>query len=169
MWRFLVADDLTVDRFIVRDCDSRLSERDSVAVNAWIKSNKTFHCIRDHPSHGRYSISGGLWGAKPGELRKITKKPWNQMMGSYGSKYLQDMRFLIDVIWPQVKDNDTYCSDSVSCHTWPSSHPFIAPRINYEHIGQVFLKNGLARIGDINILQKKGENKACTSINVTTS
>ena len=28
MWRFFVADYLTVDRFIVRDCDARLTKRD---------------------------------------------------------------------------------------------------------------------------------------------
>ena len=54
MWRFLVTDDLSVDYFIVRDVDSRLSLRESLAVMDWTRlhSDKAFHCIRDHPSHG---------------------------------------------------------------------------------------------------------------------
>ena len=31
-WRFLVADDPTVDRFIIRDSDSRLNARERFAV-----------------------------------------------------------------------------------------------------------------------------------------
>ncbi len=34
-WRFLVADDPQVDRFIVRDSDSRLNARDAYAVAEW--------------------------------------------------------------------------------------------------------------------------------------
>ena len=35
-WRFLVASDDAVDRFVVRDCDSRLSARERLAVEEWI-------------------------------------------------------------------------------------------------------------------------------------
>ena len=37
-WRFMVADDPSVDRFIVRDTDSRLNPRDRFAVEEWITS-----------------------------------------------------------------------------------------------------------------------------------
>jgi hypothetical protein len=50
-WRFLVAADPSVDRYIVRDADSRLSMREKAAVNEWIASGKKAHNIRDHPSH----------------------------------------------------------------------------------------------------------------------
>jgi len=39
-WRFLVADDESVDRWIVRDSDSRLNARDRFAVEEWITSGK---------------------------------------------------------------------------------------------------------------------------------
>ena len=48
LWRFLVANDVTVDRFIVRDADSRLISRDATEVERWIQSGKAFQCIRDH-------------------------------------------------------------------------------------------------------------------------
>ncbi len=64
-WRFLIADDLTVDRFLIRDADSRylftiaasihfdrFSMRELHAVNEWIASGKQLHVMRDHPYHG---------------------------------------------------------------------------------------------------------------------
>jgi len=61
-----VMDDPGVDTFIIRDSDSRLTPRDAAAVSDWLKqgANYIFHCIRDHPSHSNFPISGGLWGAR---------------------------------------------------------------------------------------------------------
>jgi hypothetical protein len=160
MWRFLVADDEYVDRFIVRDTDARLSERDAAAVYAWVKSDKTFHCVRDHPSHAAYPISGGMWGAKPKELIRILHKSWRDMMRGLGKHYLQDMDFLNKYIWPKVQ-NHTYCSDSVSCDVYPNSHPFPVPRYGYEHVGQVVSEHELGRPEDIRILRQAGENENC--------
>jgi hypothetical protein len=39
-WRFMVADDKTVDRYIVRDGDSRVSKREALAVDDWIVSGE---------------------------------------------------------------------------------------------------------------------------------
>ena len=71
LWRFTVVDDPTVDVFIVRDSDSRLTSRDSMVVDDWLKQDpkkSVFHCIRDHPSHSSYAVSGGLWGARRAAL-----------------------------------------------------------------------------------------------------
>ena len=161
MWRFLVADDLHLDRFIVRDTDSRLTQRDAAAVHAWVKSGKAFHCIRDHPSHAYYAISGGMWGGKPQELNNILRTSWREMMNGSRADYLEDMKFLNSVIWPKVQ-NDAYCSDSVSCLKYPASHPFPVPRHEYEHVGQVYSDQDLGRPGDIEILKQAGENPNCT-------
>eukprot|EP00744_Colponema_vietnamica_P031039 GILI01048997.1.p1 GENE.GILI01048997.1~~GILI01048997.1.p1 ORF type:complete len:177 (+),score=20.90 GILI01048997.1:39-533(+) len=37
-WRFLIADDESVDRYIVRDADSSISRREIVTLNEWIAS-----------------------------------------------------------------------------------------------------------------------------------
>lgn len=95
LWRFLVIDDPNVDVFLSRDADSRLSERDAVAVSDWMArwqsssstdsgqvpaaerqhgrgaSSPMFHCIRDHPSHGEYPVNGGMWGARRRELASL--------------------------------------------------------------------------------------------------
>jgi len=66
MRRFLVEHflpSLSIERFIVRDSDSRLTEREACSVKAWEDSGVTLHIIRDHPSH-KSKIMGGLWGLK---------------------------------------------------------------------------------------------------------
>ena len=68
-WRFEVIKDPDVERFIVRDVDSRISQRDKNAVTDWIYSGKNFHIIRDHRFHST-RIMGGMWGA----TREIAEK-----------------------------------------------------------------------------------------------
>eukprot|EP00698_Gefionella_okellyi_P024953 TRINITY_DN8983_c0_g2_i1.p1 TRINITY_DN8983_c0_g2~~TRINITY_DN8983_c0_g2_i1.p1 ORF type:complete len:368 (+),score=52.93 TRINITY_DN8983_c0_g2_i1:110-1105(+) len=152
--RFLVADDETVGRFIVRDADSRLQQRDWEAVQDWIRSGKRFHCLRDHPSHSNYPLSGGLWGATTGWLPNM-KDMITEWQGH--DDYIADMDFLNAKIYPMVKDNDLYCNDAYSCKRYPNSHPFPTLRNpNGEHCGQVFFGDGKARQGDIDILLRAG-------------
>ena len=49
--RFLPAADPAVERFIVRDADSRLNVPERAPVEAWIQSGESFHIMRDHPGH----------------------------------------------------------------------------------------------------------------------
>jgi len=160
MWRFLVADDLSVDRFIIRDTDSRLTQRDASAVYDWVKSGEAFHCVRDHPSHASYAVSGGLWGGNPQLLRNYLRKTWREMMAGSRPDYLEDMNFLNNVVWPKLMYH-AYCSDSVSCKSFPSSYPFSQRRHGYEHVGQVVSEQELGRPIDINILKQAGENPEC--------
>ena len=46
-----------------RDLDSRFSEREKAATEEWLRSNKEFHFMRDHPYHGSV-ILAGCWGCK---------------------------------------------------------------------------------------------------------
>lgn len=89
-WRFLVADDDTVDRYIIRDTDSRLNPRERFAVEDWIRSGKSVHSIRDHPNHER-PLNGGMWGGTKGSVKGITGmvKGFNNR-GKYGG----DLTFL---------------------------------------------------------------------------
>ena len=155
MWRFLVASDDTVDRFIVRDADSRLIPRDAAEVELWIQSGKAFHCIRDHPGHGGWPISGGLWGGVTSHLKFILKKneTFRKDMERNEVEYKQETVFLKEIVLPQVKDV-AYCSDSVSCDKWEPSHPFATNRSeNLEFIGEVII-DGHRRQHDVDILQK---------------
>jgi len=60
-WRFEPLKDTTIERFIVRDSDSRLNIREATAVKEWEESGKEFHIMRDHPQHGA-KICGEMWG-----------------------------------------------------------------------------------------------------------
>jgi hypothetical protein len=94
-WRFLVADDDTVDRYIVRDSDSRLNARDRFAVEEWIESGKCIHSVRDHVNHRR-SLNGGMWGGRKGCIPGGVR---GKMGSSARGKYMEDLHFLTQKIW----------------------------------------------------------------------
>ena len=161
MWRFPVASDVTVERFIVRDADNRLIPRDAAEVELWIQSGKAFHCIRDHPFHSGWVIAGGLWGGVPSYLKLIVKREtFRKDMENYGFHYRQDILFLKEIVWPQVKDV-AYCSDSVSCDKWESSHPFATNRSeNLEFVGERIV-NGHRKRKDVDVLRTHPTNPKC--------
>ncbi|CAH1779013.1 unnamed protein product [Owenia fusiformis] len=162
IWRFMVADDLTIERFVVRDSDSRLTERDAATVQEWLHTDKPFHCIRDHPSHGNFPLSGGLFGGKPKDILKIFDKPWSKLSSQYGSGYLEDMNFLNNMVWSKAKDH-FYCHDSVSCKKYTSSHPFPVARNGKEHIGGVYDQYDIPRKIDLDIINLEKLPSECTN------
>jgi len=101
-WRFLVANDESVTRFICRDCDSRLNTREKVAVDAWVNSGKPFHMMRDSYSHAEL-ILAGMWGGKVGVLPNIIKM-LECFENDRAEKWI-DQSFLGTMIWPMIKDH----------------------------------------------------------------
>ena len=96
--RFLPADQVGIDYMMSRDTDSRLSEREKIAVDEWLASGADFHLMRDHPYHG-VPILGGMWGVKGGKIKGIAgliKK--FQPSKSKG----QDQEFLSQLVWPRL-------------------------------------------------------------------
>ena len=61
--RFLPLSDPGVARFLVRDCDSRVSTAEAKLVADWIASGYPFHVVRDHVLHNDL-ILAGLWGGR---------------------------------------------------------------------------------------------------------
>lgn len=109
-WRFQPMFDKTADRFIVRDTDSGLNEREADAVVEWVESGASFHVMRDHPEHN-VAVMGGMWGAKAGSIPefRILMEVWQAMFkGNPGNPRGQfhggDQEFLAQDIWPLVKD-----------------------------------------------------------------
>ena len=156
-WRFLPAGDATVERFIARDCDSRLTPRDKATVDAWIASEKKFHVVRDHPSHSNYPMSGGMWGAVRGALSEV------QQLIKAGAKtdvYLADMNFLTSHVWP-IAQRSLIQHDAFSCTRYGGGLPVPRVREGGEHLGAVYL-NGKIRQGDVNILLNAERPKECT-------
>lgn len=69
-WRFEAANLPDAEAVIFRDTDSRLSTRESLAVQEWESSGFDLHVMRDHPFHS-FWILGGMWGAKGALLSHI--------------------------------------------------------------------------------------------------
>lgn len=116
--RFSVADDPNVERFLVRDVDSRPSQREVNAVNAWIESGLGFHICRDHPWHATL-IMGGLWGAKGGLLKNVRNEiiAFRRSRHPYAreTQYGADQEFLMSFVWPKARTN-SLIHDSFRVH-----------------------------------------------------
>ena len=134
-WRFYPASENNVDIMISRDCDSRLSIRERLAVEEWIKSDKGFHIMRDHPYH-KTEILGGMWGVKKRVLPNMKSDIDEFLKGEYKNI---DQEFLAKVIYPLIKDNsiehDEFFNYSDSKLLFPSK------RWNKEFVGDVFDEN----------------------------
>lgn len=152
--RFLPADEEGVEYMMSRDTDSRLSERERLAVEEWISSGSDIHVIRDHPYHG-VPILGGMWGVKGGKLKGIALA-MEQFEPS--SDKGQDQAFLWDWVWNKVRDGEL-----TACVHDPffQKTPFPAGAARGEEnggvmfIGQCFDENDNHNSqSDIDILQK---------------
>ena len=102
MWRFEAIDDPDVEFMLSRDTDTRILEREILAVREWLESDKLFHIMRDHPHH-TFHVLAGMFGT-----RKIPEIPrWKELMNSFVPKdsRMYDQNFLRDYIYPHIKDN----------------------------------------------------------------
>jgi len=132
-WRFLASDLEDAEYVCFRDCDSRLSERESVAVKEWIDSEKTLHVMRDHPAHGtpygnnQLGILGGMWGikAKQVPMTDMVLKFNKDIKLGYGS----DQTFLKTIY--QVFQNNRCTHDDFF-----EKIPFTIKRENGRFIGE---------------------------------
>lgn len=104
LWRFLVSDDETVDRFICRDADSRLNAQEAVAVDDWIRAGAPFHVMRDHPYHMEVMLAG-MWGGVARVLPNIRELATVAL--AYSRNKWNDQEFLRDVVWPLIRDHAT--------------------------------------------------------------
>ncbi len=144
MRTYLIADDTHVEYFVIRQPKQRLSDRDAFAIQKWISSNATFHCVRDHPLHKTQSIVQGLWGARRDRLTTLLGSSMHQMLENHvknsslkAEPGVVVKSFLTDRLWPAVQ-GDVLCQDSVSCKDWPGSVPFKLARQFTEALGDLY-------------------------------
>ena len=131
-WRFLPASEPSVEVMISRDADSRLSYREKLAVDEWLKSDKKMHIMRDHPHHG-YPILGGMWGAKAGAIKNM-----KNLIDNYAQEdvYGTDYKFFAELIFPNLAPNQVMTHDEFF-----GGQPFPSQRKGLEFVGQVFDEN----------------------------
>lgn len=101
MLRFLPMFDSSVDVMISRDADSRLLKRDKCVVDAWLRSGKMFHIVRDHPAN-RASILAGMFGVRGSGLKCLEDCFWRYYRGGSG-KWGTDQLFLRRFVYPRVR------------------------------------------------------------------
>ena len=135
-WRFEASYDKDIDIAIFRDTDSRLSIREKLAVDEWIKSNKTFHIMRDHPHH-KFPILGGMWGVKNKNnynLEKLIKEFYNNHSSN---RYGTDYEFFIQKLYPTIKEDCLIHDEFFEKKDFPSK------RKDLEFVGEPFDENDL--------------------------
>ena len=147
VWRFLPAGEEDVERFISRDIDALLSAREAAAVREWEESELPFTVMRDHPSHSKFKVCGGMWGSKGGAIKDIRER---LVASNLANEYMADMNFLNSQIWPLMSQMGVMVHDAFSCD-WPATRPFSTPRQGSEHVGSVHI-DGVVRQIDADIL-----------------
>ena len=100
--RFLVMNDPTVERFLVRDCDARLSAAEAALVKRWIDSGYPFHVVRDHVLHNELMI-GCLWAGRTDCGIDIVELMRRYFVHGPTAKYGHDQRMLGLMLWPLIR------------------------------------------------------------------
>ena len=102
--RFLVMNDRKVGRFLVRDCDARLSPEEASHVQEWIDSKRPFHVIRDHVLHNDLMLAG-LWGGCTDCGIDIVDLMRRYFVTGPNAKYGEDQRMLGRMLWPLIRSH----------------------------------------------------------------
>jgi len=146
-WRFKPFLDPNIDVWISRDCDSRLSYREKMAVDEWLESDKSVHLIRDSHNHA-YTIMAGMFG--------VNNKIFHERYGvlDCGNEIQNnrddDQTFLNKILWPIIK-NDHFCHDHWR-HNLPIGTPTTKPGDHVEHdkayggVGMINYVTKMARV-----------------------
>jgi len=131
-WRFYPASDSDVDVMISRDTDSRLNEREKLAVDEWLSSDKDFHIMRDHPWHST-QILGGMWGVRNGLLKDMKGMIENYSKGNF---WQVDQNFLKEKIYPIVRDKSFVHDEFFNYENWKRNFP--QKRNGQQFVGEAF-------------------------------
>lgn len=135
-WRFAPVFEENFDILLVRDVDSIITTREKEYVEEWLKSNKRFHIIRDHPYHNSL-IMGGMWGVKGNLLHGLKKKFVNWKI--YSEK-TQDQYFLSKIVYPYII-NDAYIQSDFIRYPLENLQKTNIKRIDNEFIGEPINNN----------------------------
>jgi hypothetical protein len=101
-WRLLALGDSNADVVIVRDADSRPTEREVWCVNEWLKTDISLHLIKDHDPYHLKPIMGGNFGIKKYIINNIEDLINNW---SHNYEYGDDEKFLAEIIYPLFNNN----------------------------------------------------------------
>jgi hypothetical protein len=109
LWRFEVAFDPSVNIYVVRDCDSRLSVREFSAIKEWLSEGSSFHVMRDHPNHVHVMMAG-MWGGISGKIPEF-KKLYDNFLKQTNGEFEADTIFLKNFLWENYVKKDHTAHD----------------------------------------------------------
>jgi hypothetical protein len=136
-WRFLAADDPSVERYLIRDADSVINTQERCAVDDWLMSGRHFHVMRDSWSHTEPMLAG-MWGGVRGALPPLA--PMIPVFLAETARQVLvgrviDQRFLRLKIWPIARKS--VCQhDSIFGFDGARDFPPYGRRGPGSHVGQ---------------------------------
>lgn len=136
-WRHCIPDVFWrgVTRYIVRDCDSRLSLREKSAVDAWKESGRTYHFMRDHPKH-TVAWMQGMYGVYGYALRGISNT----------LRIVPDEYAGINPLWGEVymkmDPKERLVHGEFHAEQFPDQVPFPTLRDGNRFVGEIFNEHG---------------------------
>ncbi|XP_042213523.1 uncharacterized protein LOC121860430 isoform X2 [Homarus americanus] len=140
VWRLAVMGDPLVRRYIIRDTDSPILQREVDAVHEWLNSDKCFHLMRDNPAHSE-AIMAGAWGGcdkwHPEAMARLRDLVFRWSNNKSTSS--QDQSNVVLLLWPTFKKSHL-AHDSYWCNTFPGSRPFPTKRENFTFVGMRSLR-----------------------------
>jgi len=129
-WRFIPQLNESFSHLLVRDTDSRITNRELESVSQWFESGTAGHIMRDHPRHGA-AMLGGMWGMTAAAWKE--NFDWSQIW-RFGTERGDDQIFLKNFIYPKLyKDSmihDSFFSFEIHRSIFPT------PRIQGEYVGE---------------------------------
>jgi len=136
MWRFLVIDDSSIKRFLLRDADALLSEREYAAVQEWVESPYYFHIIRDYFTHTEL-ILAGLWGGCAGVLHNAVESMQQFAAKNADSGRFIHQHYLRENVWPTLRKSVLSHDDLFGFHDAKPFPPHAPNRWNTDkfHVG----------------------------------
>lgn len=155
-WRLKVILDKDVEKFLIRDLDSRIGMREKIAVDEWEKSGKTVHLMRDHKRH-TVKIMGGMWGAITKEFKELTsfRKNFEEYTKKINSGWLPNVKmakkgscqaFLDRRIYPKIKDYALVHTSTHKKETTDKAFPAACPEGGMNFVGQIYNEKNVPQV-----------------------
>ena len=120
-WRFydLFLPDTVV---IVRDADSRITQREVKFVNEWLESDKDFHIVRDADTN-TCPIIGGAFGCKNNCLEYITVPSGSRNVNNPPLNFIPGLELMELYIKQIPEERDVYNVDQIFLYSYV--YPFV--------------------------------------------
>lgn len=122
---------------LIRDIDSTLTERESIAVQSWMGTGRPLHIMRDHPAHAA-PIMGGMFGvdARSSLVRQAFSRLktiiYHSQLDNRLEYWQADQNYLASEVYPILKDH-SYVNDPFF-----QGLPFPETRKGLSFVGQAF-------------------------------